>query len=906
MELSLDSYYRIELDASDIGRYLPELKKADSLEEAARQYLSACFSVSERLINEQYHPQQVNSIQCKMIDRFMVFLFEAVDDEVRRKTLYQGGGACLMAQGGYGRREMSLFSDIDLLFIHHEKRGAYIENLTERMLYLMWDLKLEVGYATRTISECKKLILDDVTIMTSLLDARLLCGNAELGKQLLAELDQVLRSKAVRKRLMKAKLSERLSRLKRYGNSVFVLEPNVKESAGGLRDLQTPLWIAKIMGTEGTYQDLNRRGYLSDEGLEDVVRCRHYLWGVRNQLHLLNKKKNDLLSFDKQEALAQRYGFKNQDSGILAVEQFMQTYYKVAYRVFNITDTVIRRLENYETVKRKFFWQRSKRRRLDGNFFADSDLIQVVDRKIFRVEPLQILQLFRWVQLTQLSIHPDLRDHMRRVVVEVDDQFRSHPEAAKLFRQMLSEYRGLGKALQAMHECHFMDEWLPEFKKLRFRVQHDIYHTYTVDIHSVFAVNEISKLASGDYDREFPQYKQVLLSIKKAELLTLGLFLHDIGKGEGGNHSEKGAVIANQITKRLGFKRGEQKKIEFLVLAHLVMPHLSQRRDLDDPELIIQFAKSMVSLDRLSMMFILTWADIRAVGPEAWTDWKGVLLYKLYQRAHDVLSKHEFSPQKIKDRMRQTKRDYVDQFPDEGQRQAFDQFLTAMPNRYLFAVPEADVGRHFRLYCALADQPVMIHFDFAHERDVGEIDIFTLNDPYAFSKITGVMLVHGLNIIRADVFQAGGGHTLFTLWISHKKGRAMHEDGTLERVRHDITRVLSGLVKVETLIEANRPPEYLIKKPLQRDTGRVNIDNVVSAYYTVIDIYAHDRLGLLYDLIKTLHNLGLFVEVSKIATKVEQVTDVFYVKDVFGHKITNAKKLRDIKRALSEVIGTPQ
>lgn len=892
----------VKIDGQTLVSYLPPIPQTGlDIKEASKKYLEKSRASLKELHEKNIPSSDLVLLHSRMLDHLVIFLFNEVNNEVKAKLQFTGKQASLLALGGYGRQEMNLFSDVDLCFIYSEKRGAYIENLTEKLLKILWDIGLEVGHATRTVAECKKLFVEDTTIMTSLLDARHLCGDSGAISELSAEIKKLLKSSSLKKKLVTAKLKEREARIQKFGGSVFVLEPNVKEASGALRDLHTIAWVSKILGKPSTLKGLMDEKYFDEEEYKSLKFAKNFLLRIRNDLHFAVKRKSDAMSFDRQIELATHMGFVDSENGILAVEQFMQAYYNVAYAVSTLTEKFIREITSGRGFRKLLHKIKSKS--LDESFCILNGQIAIKNPHVFDKDPLNLLRIFKHVQEKGLPLHAETSDHMRVFSSKVDENFRRNKEAARLFRERINEYKNLGLVLQAMHDVHFLDEWMPEFKKLRCRVQHDIYHIYTIDTHSIFAVNELSKLAAGEYDKNFPLYKKILPQVKRPELLTLGVFFHDIGKGEGGNHSVKGAEIANRITERLGYSDEDRKVIEFLVISHLMMPHLSQRRDLEDQDLIINFATSMGNMDHLNMLFLLTWADIRAVGPEAWTDWKGSLLEKMYLKTKEVIESGEFSKEKTQERIARVKEGFISQISDKNLREQFLSFLEAMPPRYFFAMNGESVRRHFYLRQKNIEEKKNVGFTswpFDHHH---ELLIETLNAPQVFALITAVMLYHAVNIIQADLFSSRDGYITVVLMVTDAHGKKIDKLTLFDEIRKTLEEVLLGRVKVDSLLEKRKIPDYMAKKPVQMAQSKVVVDNDVSAYHTVIDVYAHDRLGLLYDITRTLNENGLYVEVSKISTKVEQVTDAFYVKDIFGQKITSRDKLNNIKQALEKIIS---
>ncbi len=883
-----------QLLPEDFDRYLPSIQGSDS--HSYKNYLVRCQKCFEDLLFKNCRSDSLMALRSQMIDRLMVHLF------------YQAAGVlpfkkgevfpvALIAQGGYGREEMSLHSDIDLLFLFKNKKGD-LKVFAEKVLYPLWDLGLDVGYAVRTVGECKKLFFDDVTIMTSLLDARYITGDLSLFAELKKTIQKTISPITAQKKLMKMKLDEWKERIQKLGGAVFLLEPNVRDSLGGLRDIQLLSWIAKIQGMEGGLDVLKKEGLFKGDEYQHLLDGLNFLWMVRNHLHLLVGKKSDTLGFSYQEEIAKRLRYSDY-SGILAVEKFMQDYYRTVQQVHRVTDTVIRRM----TWRKQNIFKRFLTIPISDQFHIAEDQISVRKKNVFEKNPLNLIQIFEQVQKTGLSLHPETKDLIRSSLYLFEDKLLSNEKAIRSFRSMMNAYDNLGKVLMEMHDTQVLGEWLPEFKKVLCRVQHDVYHIYTIDTHSIFAVNELSKLAKGEYGDQFKIFREALREVVQPELLTLGLFLHDIGKGEGGSHSTKGAVIANKLTQRLGYSEEEQKTVEFLVLSHLMMPHLSQRRDLEDQELIIQFARSMGTVDRLNMLFLLTWGDMRAVGPNSWTDWKGTLLERLYFKTREVISRGEFSMEKTRERVARVKESLLSRMGERHNRETVGRFFSMMPPRYFFASSDENIERHFQLVSQARSEEVLVQQRYSAAQNLNEIMIYTVHSPQVLAQVTGVMLARSVNILKMDAFQTTDGHLLALVGVTDAGGKPIPQWEKFEGIAHELKEVLHGRMKVDELLARKEVPHYLAKKPVQKAESRVAIDNDVSAYYTVIDIYAHDRLGLLYEVMSTLNRMGCYVDVSKISTKVEQVSDVFYVKDLFGKKIMSNEKLKQIKEELLKVAG---
>lgn len=893
------------LDRLDYERHLPPLiLDGQDVALACRDYLTKCQRKFADLHSLTIDPRDIHALRALMVDHLVGELANHYARELNLEEDKIWGDAAIIAVGGYGRMEMAPFSDIDLLFLKDSQAKSELKELTEKILYLLWDLRLDVGHALRSIDEQIAIMRSDHTVFTAVLDARIIKGSVKVFQNLVRVRDKLIDNKAVRQLMIRAKLDEREERLRRYGGSVYLLEPNLKEGEGGLRDLQLIYWLALLVGMKNSAEACVKAGLIAGDEAEALEFARVYFMRVRAQLHILVGKKNDELGFDWQEKLAIALGYSDVEGGIRAVEAFMQGYYTIAFQTSRIVRKLVRRMLRQKSGIRDFV-DRFRDRRIDDDFMIRQGHVAVKDDNLFLRRPMALMEVFEHVQNLDLPLHEETEDLVQRHLHLVTDKFRSDPVISKKFRTMMGNYAGLGRALFAMHGAQFFDSYIPEFRKLRNRVQHDIYHVYTVDTHSIFAVEDVSKLFCGHYDGKFDELKKVLNEIKRPDLLTLGVLFHDIGKGEGGNHSVVGAAIANGITQRLGYSLDEQKIVEFLVLSHLIMPHLSQRRDLEDPALINEMARSMKSLDHLNMLYVLTWADIRAVSSEAWTDWKGTLLENLYIKTKAVMAGQDVSSEGIMRRVDEIRKTIRERLAGRIDVDRLEKFLTSISPRYVYAHTEDEIYEHYHLVTESADPGFMITEKELPGATMSEVLVYTVNNPRTLALVTGVMLALGINIFSLDVFTLTNGYLFLKMHLQAEARTSLSQVRLIERLRQTLIDVFKGDVKVDDLIARRQRPRFMDRPSVQMAKTRVEVDNDVSAYYTVIDVYARDRVGLLYEIIRCLSRYGCYVEVSKISTKVEQVVDTFYIKDIFGHKITSKQKIKDIQGALLKVVDLP-
>jgi [protein-PII] uridylyltransferase len=803
----------------------------------------------------------------------------------------------LVAVGGYGRGELNPFSDIDLMFLHSGKDAQRAEDIAQKLLYFLWDMRLDVGYSVRTLQDCVEMANSDMTVKTALLDGRFLVGSRLLFKDFQKTMLTQIRAKGS-DGFIKDKLVELRKRREKYGSSVYILEPNIKESEGGLRDLHSALWVAKIKYKITDPRELVMKGVLSEEELASYGDALSYLWRIRNEMHYLAGRKNDQITFDAQAKLATLLGYV--DNGkVLAVEEFMRDYYLHANKVEHFSSLLISKCVRREGAFKILGY--FVRRPVGEGFYVLRGELVIPDESVVEKDPTRLMKIFEYAQKQGVTLHINVKGLIRRSLHLVNDKFRRHREVNLSFFNILRSEKGVAETLQLMHHLEFLNRFIPEFSNLYCKVQHDLYHIYTVDTHSLFAVDEIIKLWRGEHGADLPLLTQLAHEVDKRELLLLAVLFHDIGKGEGGGHADKGADMMPTIARRMGLSKEDTERLEFLVRSHLLMAHIAQRRDLHDEKMIIQFARQMGTSENLKMLYLLTYADIKAVGPDVWTEWKALLLQELYEKAFQVLERGDFKLEARSERVKNVKRKVLELLGDEYPQALVKEELRAMSTRHLLSNPPAVLAEHVKTLLALEDSILVTKVEHEMERGYSTFTICTVDVPGLFSMITGVMAANGMNILGAQIHTSSNGKALDILQVNSPQGFVVTEEGRWKRLEDDMRLVLAGKVQVKELAEKRRRPTLLTQKPKPKFPSRVEIDNEVSADYTVIDIYTHDKVGLLYWITSTLTELGLYIGVSKISTKVDQVADVFYVKDIFGHKVTSEEKLAEIKARLLAV-----
>lgn len=839
------------------------------------------------------------SLWSRAIDQLIQELFQSVEEAANQLPAKDRCRTVLVSQGGYGRQELCYHSDIDLLLIYQGKPEAFVKQLSERLLQPLWDSGLEVGFAARTVKDCERYMEEDLTILTALMDSRYLTGDAMLYADFQKMMSRFFSNEKNRKSFYLLKEKERGERHEKYGSSVYLLEPNLKEGKGGLRDFHTLYWIQRVFDGISTLGSRSFRLHLPEKEAEQLWESLRFLWRIRQELHRRAGRRLDQLLFEYQEPLARWAGFEDTES-FLGVEMFMQSYYRQAETVQKLTDRVMREVRQREPS----LFAITSPVLDDPDFCIREGRLTVTDWHLFERDPTAFLRIFLSANRMGIEVEEGVLDQIEKNLSLVDENYRNNSLHGELFRKLLKGPVGLATVLSQMNDCGLLGTYLPEFGKLRLRVQHDIYHLYTVDVHSIFAVREFGRLLEGQYQKIYPTVSNAVRDIRSLGLLSLAILYHDIGKGEGHGHVEKGAPLIRQAGARLGFSAEEQDQLEFLERSHLIMTHLAFRRDLEDQNLIIQFAKACQNLDWLNMLYVQTFCDVKAVNQEALTDWKASLLEYLYLKTREVIQKGAYTPERVSTVVPLLKKRIEESCTTTEEKELCETFFSQMPPRYFLATPLETLKRHLQLWGRLGKEPILFGPVFLKKEQLNEVTLLTLHSPDLFSKIAGIFAAHHMNILSAELAVSRNGYALHLFRITDHRGAPIEEEEKWKGVEKDLHDLLTGKVSIDSIVAGQFKPSLFRKKTARILPTRIDIDNDVSAFYTVIDIYARDRIGLLYQITSTLAALGLYVEVSKISTKVDQVADTFYIKDIFGHKITHQERLEKMKEILFKVVDS--
>jgi len=831
----------------------------------------------------------------------------AIDGVVRalfeRACASTGGAAgrvtALLALGGYGRKEMGLASDVDLLFLIEPGAEAHAAAITDGILYPLWDGGMEAGGATRTLTDCRSAMHHDVRALTAMMDARLIGGNQGLRAELMQLMASHFNSPAARRQFAEQKIREQQERISRAAGLGDALQPNVKDGEGGLREFQTFTWVARAAHFGETVEGLLER-YIGDPGSRESVHAAlRFIWAVRHALHLSQGTRTDKLSETIQADVANRLGIRSDIDGS-ATERFMSLYNRHA-RALHLNCWRGIELARRELMPRRRAAAFLRRRRLGDNIVKTEHGTLAISDAALDGGELSSLKLFVESRKRGLHLDPATKAMLSATPRRLNDMERSSPETARLLRMLFARIENLDLALTQMQECGALERWFPEMGPMLHRVQRDGFHYYTAGTHSIRAVGEIAALTHKGVRREFPMPAKALSSIKRPWVLMLATLFHDIGKGRGGDHAEKGALLARAIASRMGLAVQDVADIEFLVRSHLLMATLAFRRDVRDPALVERFARSFRSPELLAMLYLITFADLRAVGPHVWNDWKGGLLVELYERTRAQLASHGVTAESLgRDTSRLVKAIRQSLGNDEDE-ETIREFLTRMPERYAHSMKPDSIAAHILMSRELSASPVATLVRDVPERSCTEISIVTRDSQGLFAKIAGVLSANGANIVDAELSTTSDGIAVDVLWITDSVHKQFSDPERLARFRTELASAITGGRTIEEIV-GGRFRRRLLSWSQGNMPAEVNIDNDVSATHTVVEIKSHDRRGLLYTIASTFLELGCSIDLARITTHVDRVIDVFYIRDALGKKIEGRERLDEIQTRLRDAI----
>lgn len=836
-------------------------------------------------------------------DRLIEVLYDLACQYVYPKD---APGIAITAVGGYGRGTLAPGSDIDLLFLLPLKNTPDMHKAIEFILYILWDVGFKVGHATRTVDECIKLSKADMTIRTAILEMRPICGK----KSLADELERRFETEVVTNsgpEFIAAKLAERDQRHRKAGDTRYLVEPNVKEGKGGLRDLHTLFWIAKYYYHVRDTAELVKLGVLSRSELKLFEKADDFLWAVRCQMHFITGKAEERLSFDIQREIAAALHYQPRP-GLSAVERFMKHYFLVAKDVGDLTRILCAALEDRQAkdvpglsgVLSRFA---HRLRKIPGSseFVEDRGRIALANADVFRNDPVSLIRLFHVADINNLELHPDALRVVTRSLGLINHELRENEEANRLFLAILTSRRDPALTLRRMNEAGVLGKFIPEFGKIVAMMQFNMYHHYTVDEHLIRSVAILAEIDKGQAVDTHPLVNQLMPAIEDRDALYVAVLLHDVAKGRQEDHSIAGARVARKLCQRFRLSTKQTETVMWLIEQHLLMSMVAQTRDLHDRKTITDFADKVQSMERLKMLLILTVCDIRAVGPDVWNGWKGQLLRTLYYETELLLS-GGFSESSRKERAKIARQRLYDALDDWGQK-ARRKYSKLHYDAYLLSVALEDQVRHTR-FLREADKQEKALATMARTHSfhaITEITVLAPDHPRLLSIITGACSAAGANIADAQIFTTSDGRALDTILINREFP-----------IDEDETRRATNIGKLieEVLAGKKRLPEIIATRTKSRKKSKtfnippsVTISNGLSNKFTVIEVECLDRPGLLADMTAVLADLSLDITSARITTFGEKVIDTFYVTDLFGQKVMTENRQSNIAMRLKAVMA---
>jgi [protein-PII] uridylyltransferase len=793
---------------------------------------------------------------------------------------------CLIAVGGYGRAELAPHSDIDLLLLYSASKKEDLPPLVEKILYPLWDLGLDVSCSSRSINECLKMAQSDLHIKTSMIDGRYLDGEYEFFRNLYRLFAKnVLHQKV--KKLAESLANDLRLRYHKYEDPAYALEPNIKEGEGGLRDFQAGRWIIRAKYKTDRWDSI----LFPDHSrlLENSV---EFLWTIRNQLHILSGRRQDDLTFEFQEKIAPILGFRPGPEG---VEEMMRQYHLSTQRISSFAQDILDRvLRDPSSLKKTLLF--FQRRKIDEHFAVGDGEIHLLDPVAFKRDPAQLMSLFAHCQRYQAKMDFRVEEAVMEALPFVDDLFRNSKEVNQTFFSILKEEKGVATLFKKMHELGLLIRYIPEFSEIAGRIHYDLYHVHPVDVHSLLAVEELEKLRNGSYENEAPLLTSLARGVEQPQILFLVTLLHDIGKSTNGDHSLAGAEMVKRIGARMGLSPEEYEQAAFLVSQHLLMVKTALRRDVHDEQVILRFASEIKTLDQLKMLYLLTFADIKAVGGEAWTSWKNILLMELFLKTSHFFERNAV-PEPLIEGMDTMKR-LRQSLPPE----IISEYEDHLPDRYLSCYSLEQITHHIEMARSLGKESLLVEWEIEKEIQA-KVTVCTRDRYGLFSRITGAMFLNRLNILEAQIHTWGNGVALDTFWV---EDITKEIERRLSQFKNDLKEILNGKASIKGLHLKREESNGIKQKIIPRVAGEVKVNNQDSDFFTIIEVTGENRLGVLHEMTEALTDFGCDIHFARVSTLGNRIVDVFYVQDEWGEKIQEKNKVDQLKKTVSHRLASAE
>lgn len=813
-----------------------------------------------------------------MVDGLVRKAFQKAQSQVSSPSV------CLLAVGGYGRAELAPYSDVDLLLLYSSSQKEELPPFIEKILYPLWDLGLDVSCSSRSINECLKMAQSDLHVKTSLIDGRYLDGEYELFRNLYSRfMKNVLHQKICQ--FAESLAKELHIRHQKYKDPNYALEPNIKEGEGGVRDFQIGRWIIRAKYKTDRWDFI-----LFPDHSRMLEKSLQFLWAVRNQLHLLSGRRMDDLTFELQEKIVPALGYS---PGIEGIEEMMRQYHLSTQGISNFVQDILERtLHEPSWIKKAIFFFQQKK--IDENFGIANGELRLLNPVTFKRDPTQLMTLFQHCQIYQAKMDFRTEEAVMEALPFINDRFRTSEEVNHQFLSILRQGKSVETLLRKMHELGFLSKYIPEFSDVEGKVHYDLYHVHPVDVHSILAVEKLAKLREGCCQKEYPLLTSLTKEIEKPGILFLTALLHDIGKGKEGDHSFTGAEMAKRIVGRMGLSLEEKESIEFLVSHHLLMVETALRRDLHDEQVILRFVNKVKNLNQLKMLYLLTFADINAVGPEAWTSWKNTLLMELFLKASHFFEKGAVARPFLRGD------ETLPKLQEFLSPEIFSEYVSQLPDRYLSCYAFEEIAHHIEMARLIEKELLLVDWEI-EKKTQAKVTVCTKDRYGLFSKITGSMFLNRLNILEAQIHTWENGIALDTFWVEDVTEEI---ERRLSQFKKDLKEILSGEAPLKDLLTKRNKSNGIKQKVIPKVSGEIKINNEDSDFYTIVEVSGEDRMGILYEMTQALTDHGCNIHFARISTLGNRIVDVFYVQDQWGEKIVERNRTDQLKRTILSRLTT--
>jgi [protein-PII] uridylyltransferase len=853
----------------------------------SRGHLFALFSRGE--VRESFQEEYTEAMDIY----FRRILQESV---VGRRLFREKHPFSFVALGGYGRRELCYYSDIDIMILFSGRIPSYADGLVEEIFYPLWDLGLDLGYAIRNIRDCTSLSRKDFRVFTSLMDARLIGGDSLLYLSLMEDLRKKVFLKNAVPFLRWLEEQNRV-RMASFGDASYLLEPSLKEGIGGLREYHIILWLTRAFFNLRQPRDLEYLGMLSHQEYEVLGKDLRFIWLVRNHLHELSRRKNDRLTFDYQTEIARRLGFQDK-LNFLAVEQFLGKLHAVMASIKSLRRSFV--ISHFPLKHNQRAGARSSP--VSGDLHLEKGEITFNDPTSILSNTVLLMDIFERSAFLGCPLSLEAKRLVREFLHLVDDGLRASEEPARKFLNIMGHPNAF-ETLEQMFETGFLEAFIPEFRDIRDRIQFDAYHIFPVGRHALQTLRHLKDISR----QQDLLLVDILSELSNPEPLFLAALFHDIGK-TGKQHALRGAAITWKILKRLGFRRKRAEEIIFLVRHHLLLAETATRRDLNDEKAVIQCARTTGDIERLKMLYLLTWADSMATGPGAWSEWTANLVRELFFKVLHALERKELATPDAGRRVRKTLKEVRRQIAGRIRNPDLNRLLDAMPPRYLLEMTPSEIVRHLEVLMDLEGifkdpGSTRFYLEAKEEESRGcwELTLLAGDRPGLFSHIAGVLALNNINILSAHIYTWRDGTAADSFKVTSPLD-PIYADETWERVKRDLRNTFAGRLPLTERLEKKGRPSILSRQKKSVRPPKVTIDNESSDFFTLIEVFADDRVGLLYEITHVLFSLQLDIQIAKISTKADQIADVFYVRDLEGQKVEDNSRVREIEKALLHLL----